>query len=446
MQRHVTLLGFILGGLCSYQAQAASSDNAKVASGPWQTVCADVFADASIPWALELPGPAEVDDKQCLILARLAFDPPSPPPEVEQLVARLKASGYFEQVECSSVQACQVTPQRILRRVRITNAPPFPLLDREILQRLSLRSGSSIDDESIETARKRLQNYFQDDGFFDVTVRLETHVEEITSLHRPVDLDVLVEGGQKATLGRVNIRGDVDALLNVVKDPSDYFEHYWLAWLLPRRFSPRQFRDDVDKLEVAIRRKGWPEARLRGHFTRRGKKADVTIDALLGTQLKIQINGNVQIDRKELLRLAKFHEDGIIDEQSTDDFVKAIGLAYQRQCYPTAQVSVQLDRSDTQTAHLTLQIKEGIYASIQSIEFKGPEHLREVAKNATLRTSTSGLIDRCSTWVKLAYDEKALQDVLKAAGYQEVSVQAETSIEKMPCTYPSYWGPVHAGR
>ena len=386
----------------------------------WQAVCRDP-TDGTFPdWRLELSEPSRLSKDDCDILRRLAFEPPEPLASPDLVEKRLRAAPYFENVHCDTQFTCRAQPRRILRKLRISEGPPFPLLDRDISQRFSLRSGSLITDESLSKAKERLVNFLRNDGFLNA--RVELRVESISPRHfmERVDLHVAITESEKATLGTVKV---ASGTLPPDVNPRDFFEHYWLFGVVAKRFQPGRFRDDLHTLEAFLRKKGWPEARIRGVYDLHAGRADVSLHVSLGDKLILRFVGNEELDHDDLAELSTFADNGIIDGYGVQELIDAVELAYQRECFPEVQISAKTLNPSKGITEVELSVREGEYAPVEIVSIEGPQEVLDLIDEDDLYTRESGLIDRCATRHRLARDKEFLRELLREQGYMEAAVE-----------------------
>ncbi len=348
---------------------------------------------------------------------------------------RLRATGYFEQVECIAgplehTRRCAVIPQATIVEVEVSGAIPFPLLRQEIVRRLMLRPGMDADPSRIAKQCERVAEYLRRQGFFgaEVTPRLEV----IGGAYPNLGTRLTVELGptRRYAIGTIDVDGD--AILEVATLDSR-LRHNWLPWLFEQRFIPAQTDRDVAELAAELQRHGWPAAHLTWDYAldaRRGT-VDLVVHVRSGPRLRLHIDGNDRVSTGVLEDASTFVADGAADAYAGERTAAAMRTALQRRGHYTARVSVALQGGDGAKIEARFQIDEGPRAEIREVAFTGNTFL-----DAEALSDGAGLLTRPSTgcvagrWVDawVERDREAIRSLYLRRGFADTAVDAAYTV------------------
>lgn len=345
--------------------------------------------------------------------------------------------------------SCHLTPGTLVSGGEVEGSLPFVLLRSDVDGRLSLRSGVPATEGSVTStvgsapARSllgragqrqadRLAQYLVREGYFATTATASWTPTEGAEPMEAAELTVTVDVGDAATVRRIAVRGDTEAL--TPREAGEILRRYWLLSVFPRRFRPADFDDDLDVITDELRQRGYPEAIVRGHYTvdPDTDRVDIVLEVDAGARLELSYQGNVAIDSDDLGQISTFAEARSLDAEEIDNTAAAIRNAYQREGYFEVLVEGKtLDRPrPTLGVHYT--IEEGRRAWLEEVTLTGTTAIPavELAERAQLQTRTRSWPVASGAWVDawVEQDQQSITDVLVLEGYGAPTVAAEVSV------------------
>lgn len=342
----------------------------------------------------------------------------------ELLVEKLTELPYFRHIECRTRNARWIltgAPQHIVRGLLFENGVPFPLLERNVRRRLTIRSGVLLTRGRLKVTQERLERFLVQEGFFDPQVRLMPRPTREPGLPLPVEVAVSITGARTVSLGEVRLEGDGPLSAEEVKRA---LRHDWVPWLWEQRFQPRRFRDDLNDLEEQLREDGWPTARVAGDYKVDDSQANIRVRIDAGPRVNIIFEGVSRLSARTLEDEATFADAGAIDAFEVAHFEAKVINRYQRACFPQAAAqATAIPRGDT--IEVVVAVEEGPKKAVQKVSVDGPEEILAVVEDVALLTEESGCFNACWVEVWVESDRRALAQAVQQAGYGDPSVSAE---------------------
>ncbi len=410
-------------------------------AAPGDAACT-VRTASGTPVHLEIARPPWDElEETCQGLVDLLELPSAPTSTIARHAERLLVdTTYFESAICSAQDEalrCALVPRTLVSSGEVEGALPFVLLRRDVDGRLSLRSGVPAEGPLGKEGQRqadRLTGYLNREGYFGSTSTASWAPTEGAAPMRAAALTVTVDVGDSTTLRRIAVRGDTSAL--TPEEAGERLRRYWLLSFAPRRFRPADFDDDLDLITEDLRKRGYPEAIVRGSFTvdEAEDAVDVVLEVDAGARLELSFQGNVAIDSDDLAELSTFAAARSLDAEEIDNTADALRKAYQREGYFEAAVEGRTLDRPRPTLAVDYTITEGRRAWLAEVTVTGTTALPadELAERAELFTRTRAWPVRSGAWVDEWVDRDlgAIADVLAAEGYGAAAV--ESTVEVRP--------------
>lgn len=367
----------------------------------------------------------------------------------------LRATGYFHTATCTSSSPsstsstsstpsqpnnvdviCELTPQPMVRSVKITGHVPFPLLRNDIERRLFLRPGTLLsavdaDDDPIQRQKERLQAYLVNEGFFDTTVTIQHTPVTGAEPNQGIAIEVHLAGGTSYHLGDVILTGDPTSL--TPKEARRALSHNWLPYLFNKPIAPVTLRDDAHKIETMLHTRGWPEARVTSTFAvnPNTQRIDITLAIHSGPRTTTTFSGNHTLSTSRLTPLLTFAQASAVDAVEIERTRRNIVEALQKKGHYAAHVTAQANTSEKDVITIAYVIDEGPKAPITTIGFVGNASFPSgvLHEQADLLTRTHGVINSgywVDSWV--ARDERAIRALYAKHGYANTTVRAQRDV------------------
>lgn len=276
--------------------------------------------------------------------------------------------------------------------VRTTGAKltgiPF-LAGREMRKLIPIYSERSIDSELVREGQENLTDYLQKKGYFDaaVKVNMTRQTDEVALIYE-------IDRGKKYKVDRITFHGNSDipsarlaAHITVRK------AHFWNHGNL----SQQLLKESVSNLGAIYREKGYEEAEIRSHVTKRAPKIDVEFEIEEGAQTlvgNVTVTGNEHIPHDELTAPKGFQLKAgapysprlLLDDRNR------ISANYLDRGFPNVEVKTKIARhsDDTHKVDVTYEIAEHQMVRVGQLVYLGQQHTRLslIQKTAKLSAET----------------------------------------------------------
>ena len=182
----------------------------------------------------------------------------------------------------------QVTPYPRVKDIKISGA--FPLLEREILNAMELRSGDAYHPVSFPAKETAIIQLFKDEGYIAPMVNLDGKED-------PADGDVVVfvniDKGDFFHIRRFEIKGNRAFSKTRLKLRIKTYKSWWIPDFM-RRFKKKEFDKDIKNLIQFYRGKGYPDVVVSSVVNKDAKSQNVSIslDIDEGSRYDIEFEGN----------------------------------------------------------------------------------------------------------------------------------------------------------
>ncbi len=276
--------------------------------------------------------------------------------------------------------------------VRTTGAKltgiPF-LAGREMRKLIPIYSERSIDSELVREGQENLTDYLQKKGYFDaaVKVNMTRQTDEVALIYE-------IDRGKKYKVDRITFHGNSDipsarlaAHITVRK------AHFWNHGNL----SQQLLKESVSNLGAIYREKGYEEAEIRSHVTKRAPKIDVEFEIEEGAQTlvgNVTVTGNEHIPHDELTAPKGFQLKAgapysprlLLDDRNR------ISANYLDRGFPNVEVKTKIARhsADAHKVDVTYEIAEHQMVRVGQLVYLGQQHTRLslIQKTAKLSAET----------------------------------------------------------
>ncbi len=261
------------------------------------------------------------------------------------------------------------------------------LAGREMKKLVPIYSERNIDSELVQEGQQDLIDYFQQKGFFDVSVKVDR-----TNQPDRIALVYEINRGRKYEIARVIFRGNKNIpegplILKIAVKKA----HFWNHGSLTNKL----LRQSVDTLQAIYRDKGYEEAKITSRVTKHDSKIDVGFDIDEGPETvvaNVNVTGNEHIPRDELA-VPKGYEtragQPFSPRQVTEDRNR-IAATYLDRGYPNVEVTTKITRQnqDPHRVNVTYRIAEHQFVRVGDVVYLGQKHTRLslIRKTAKLPT------------------------------------------------------------
>ncbi len=388
--------------------------------------------------------------------------------ELADLITHLRDSGLFSAIEIPDPAPLdggvrlliQVAPARRIRDVRISGA--FPLLEREVLNRLSLYPGDRYAPEKMEADRpemeQKIRELYAREGFSHARVDIRTIParEILPQIVAPDAADsdsddagdriilVEIDRGKPTSLRTVYLSGNVSFSSARLLPRLDT----WYASILPGeggRLVEAEVKKDTKSLVEFYRSRDYPDVKIRSEIMKLPDgSAEVLFEIDEGPEYDIEFEGNEEFWSfflsDELEPLEKGGNAGGLGMKRS---LRNIRKRYKTAGYPEARITVEevdAGRVDGEVAEkeeaalirrLRIRIKEEERLLVNAVRFSGHTAFSGKELKAQMLTRPPGLLhDGAFVKEELEKDLEALASLYRADGYQDVEISYKTADAK----------------
>jgi len=262
----------------------------------------------------------------------------------------------------------------------------------ELAETVGMKAGDSVSEGEVRDAEQRIAAAYQKAGFPLAAV----HGRLVTAGAALRDLAFDITEGPEAHVEEIVFEGNEHVPSSELLDTMETRTRSWLPFLRAGLFNEDTFRQDVRRVEAALRDRGYLDAQVKGE---RSFSADMTrvtvrlaiVEGPLYTVKAVIFEGNTLFRDSELLAALPITVGGPYRPDAVAQAVEAISALYADQGYwdVTAQkgglvVQEAIPPEGTEVT-LTFRIAEGQPVEIRRIEIRGLTKTNEdvVRRNLT---------------------------------------------------------------
>lgn len=321
-----------------------------------------------------------------------------------------------------------------------------PVFREEILRRLKLRPGASLDEDAerrrqqLVDEEQRVRAYLVRRGFFDAEVHVS--IKERSDPYE-VTLRVDVKKGEGYTVGQVGVEGNTavedHSITDVMRQPICLLSFLCFG---KDDFDYEELKADLDEVRQLYQKRGYPGVRVSTTYSP-SQSADhasktVRFKVIIRERKKITVSfqGAEHKEERTLRDLLTFDDAGAYDDIEAEASAEAIRRSYQgngrflttvhfeREKLAPSDSCPECDPHDAIVFH----IDEGPEQQVKSVEFRGNKAFSGEALRKVVVTKpyprfryligSGGYV----TTLQLAQDVQRLVDVYRREGYSRVSV------------------------
>ena len=307
-------------------------------------------------------------------------------------IRALYKTGLFEFIEIKREAAdahtfnlvIEVTPK--YRVLAIKYEGNKAIKTRRLEREVKTTPNTALDERQVKEDSEKLKEYYQKEGFNQVTVSYSIARDRGTGLGT---ITFKIREGKKVKILAVNFAGNAHIKTKALRKVMDTKKYWMFSWLMDTgRFKDDEFQDDLDKLRDYYREHGYldveiPEEKVVFGYPKSGGLV-ITISVVEGRQYKIgeiTVTGNKLHSTVLLKRVASLYakQGAVFAPSKIDKAVERIEDYYGKDGYLETRVHVTR-RPNLRTNDIDLEFKvdESEKYSIESIEIDGNTKTKSV--------------------------------------------------------------------
>jgi outer membrane protein insertion porin family len=371
--------------------------------------------------------PIDARDLQSMQLVQIGE--PLDSHSVAGTIDRLYASGLYEDIQVDAESSGSGVALRFITRARrfighvgaqgkISDPPSRGV----ILSDAQLTLGTPFDEESMETARKDIEEDMHQNGLYQAHVGVATIEDPDT---HQVTIRFLVNAGKRARYEMPAISGDT-------KLPNETIVRA-TGWRIPLIHRWRQVTAAMtDKGEDGIRKKYAKKDRLTAtvnltsldYNTHTGRaKANFDIDA--GPRINIQAL-EAKVSKGKLRGLVPVYVEGSVDNDLLTEGKKNLQDYFQTRGYPDVDVTFRSEpvKNDQQT--ITYYVALGPRRRLAHIDILGNNYFLSETIRERMFLQAKSIVLRYGRYSETFQkkDEEAIENLYQANGFRDVKVKS----------------------
>ncbi len=324
----------------------------------------------------------------------------------------------------------QVTPYPRVKDIKISGA--FPLLEREILNAMELRSGDAYHPVSFPAKETAIIQLFKDEGYIAPMANLDGKED-------PADGDVVVfvniDKGDFFHIRRFEIKGNRAFSKTRLKLRIKTYKSWWIPDFM-RRFKKKEFDKDIKNLIQFYRGKGYPDVVVSSVVNKDAKSQNVSIslDIDEGPRYDIEFEGNKAFWNFTLNKDLVLFKEGNERDFGLKKSIRKIKKRYLNAGYQKCRVemtSEQKHEAGQPVRKIRFIIDEGPQYIVNSVNLKGNRAFDSKKIKKQILTRTPGIMaNGAFVQETLEEDDRAIRSLYLEQGYMNTEVKDQVKSDK----------------
>ncbi len=346
-------------------------------------------------------------------------------------VSALKASGLFVSIDIPDPDWSQplldlvfrLTPLVRIKDIRIAGG--FPLLEKEILNAMTITTGDSYIPENLFEQETNIKSLFSAEGYISPKVVISGEKD-------PADghyvVGVTIKKGPFYHVEAVNIDGNAafsDTRLKMRLKT-------WQASLYYgglSRFIQKELNQDIKTLRRFYRAKGYADAAIDASVEKDPQNGNVLIRITVseGPRYEVDFEGNEAFWGFSLKKDLVFFTEGNKNGFGIRKGIRNIEKRYRKAGYPDVQVSLketEPSSDEVKERHISFAIEQGARYIVKSITIEGNHIFNDEKIRKQMLTGLPGWLD-AGQYVKEILDDdiRAINALYLESGFRNTGIE-----------------------
>jgi len=324
----------------------------------------------------------------------------------------------------------QVTPYSRVKDVKISGG--FPLLEREIINAMQLRTGDAYDPDAFPAKEGAIVQLFKNEGYIAPVVNLDAKED-------PADgnmvIFVNIDKGDFFHIRRFEIQGSRAFSKTRLKMRIKTYK----SWLIPdfmRRFKKKEFDKDIKNLIRFYRKNGYPDVVVNPAVNKDANTQNVSISLNIdeGSRYDIEFEGNQAFWNFTLKKDLILFKEGNKRDFGLKKSIRLIKKRYIKSGYKDFRIEMESERKQEagqSVRNIRLIIDEGPQYVVNSVEFKGNYVFDSKKIKKQMLTRTPGIFaNGAFVQETLEEDKRAITSLYLEQGYMNTEVKDRVKSDK----------------
>jgi outer membrane protein insertion porin family len=408
-----------------------------LAAGP--SLRAQDFAGRTVVSIAYQPARQPIDPRDLHSMQLVVTGEPLDSHAVAGTIDRLFASGLYDDIQVDAepsgagVALRFITkPRRFIGHVGAVGKISDPPSRGVILSDAQLNLGTRFDEETLETARRDIEDEMHENGLYQATVGVATIEDPDT---HQMTIRFLVDAGKRARYEMPSITGDT-------KLPNETIVRA-TGWRFPLIHRWRQVTAALtDKGQDGIRKKYAKKDRLTAtvnltslDYNSQTGRAKANLDIQAGPKINIQAL-EAKVSKGKLKGLVPVYVEGSVDNDLLTEGKKNLQDYFQSRGYPDVDVTFRSEpvKNDQQT--ITYYIALGPRRKLVHVAITGNDYFQTETLRERMFLQTNSIVLRYGRYSETfrTKDEEAIAGLYQANGFRDVKVTSsvETNYKGKP--------------
>jgi outer membrane protein insertion porin family len=324
----------------------------------------------------------------------------------------------------------QVTPYPRIKDIKINGE--FPLLEREILNAMQLRSGDGYHPKMFSAKKAAVIRLFKAEGYIAPMVDLQVKDD-------PADGNVIVyvdiDRGNFFHVRRFDINGNRNFSKTRLEFRLKTYKSRWVPDFM-RRFKKKDLDNDIKNLILFYRKKGYPDVSVNRVVDKdiQAQNVFITLNIHEGPRYDIEFQGNTAFGDYRLKKDLILFKQGNEKDFGLTKSIRNIKKRYLNAGYKDCRVEMrsEIKQQDGQPVRkIRFIIAEGPQYIVNSVKITGNNALDAQEIKKVLLTKPPGIL-RKGVFVSdvLDEDQRSVTALYLKHGYPDVIVKSDISVKK----------------
>ena len=324
----------------------------------------------------------------------------------------------------------QVTPYPRVKDIKINGA--FPLLEREILNTMLLRTGDRYNPETFSAKEIALVQLFKNEGYIAPVVNLDAKEDPADG---NVVVDVNIDKGDFFHIRGFEIKGNRAFSKTRLKLRIKTYKSFLNPDFM-RRFKKKEFDKDIKNLIHFYRKKGYPDVVVSSDVNKDANTQNISIslDIDEGPRYDIEFEGNKAFWNFTLKKDLILFKEGNKRDFGLKKSIRKIKKRYLNAGYTDCSIEMKSEgkqEAGQSVRNIRLIIDEGPQYIVNSVDFKGNHVFDSKKIKKQMLTRTPGIIaNGAFVQETLEEDKRAITALYLKQGYMNTDVKDQVKLDK----------------
>ncbi|WP_300668012.1 outer membrane protein assembly factor BamA [Desulfoluna sp.] len=319
----------------------------------------------------------------------------------------------------------RLTPFQRIKDIRIHGA--FPLLQKEVLNAMTLFTGDAYVAEDLKKQEALIQQVFKHEGYPDARIRVSAQKDPKEGHY---NVSVVIDKGPFDRIRNVEMTGNKAFSSARLKLRIDSWKASLFFGEIPR-FIEKKFKADLKNLTKFYRHKGYAEVKITPVVNRVPDSHDVNLQFLIheGPQYKMTFEGNQEFWDFTLKKELVLKREGNKNDLGLKKSIRNIRKRYRKAGYLDARVRMTESAGNPDEAFsrkIRLTVDEGVRSLVHTLTITGNSVLDRERLKKQILTRPPSTFDAGAFVPEILEDDiSAIQSLYLRQGYLNTAITDE---------------------